>query len=272
MRIIWLFILLISKVVSGQKVNVQGSDKFKTTHPYFMYELAELDTFFNSNVTIHPTFDNIGINAKTKFKFEVSDSGKVSNISLIEYDLSYQSGLIFNKDSAFIDSAKSAKRLYLNEISRILQMTNGMWIIKAKEVDYGANWDKNYSSSVYMSKIFYSIGDSKNKALKERMDWGRSTTWISSISFVRDVSEMNIKRKKTLYDFGVTKLNQKKYNLAKAYFIESLRYFPNEIDAWYNLGLTNFYLRDNKSACYCWNEAQAYGDKEVSKLIKKYCK
>jgi tetratricopeptide (TPR) repeat protein len=114
------------------------------------------------------------------------------------------------------------------------------------------------STTVHFVSAQYEISNDKAERSRE------GTMYYSA-----PMSEIKVKE---AYNVGVRKLGQSKYKLAVNYFIVALRNNPEDLDAYYNMGVAYAKLKDYKNACNSFQSGKQHGDNGVQDMIQKYCR
>ena len=209
--------------------------------PNFNFGRAEFDTLIRANFV--PPFELIfGLEAELKISFKIDSLGHIDSLSISDYHLSNKK---LKKEPA--DTFKVAfKNGCIKEAERVFRLTDGLW--------YCLN-DKGRSTQ----RLFYIFHADFNSSFRlyKQADGYRVQTFSE--------------KHEALYNIGVRKMVANKLLLAKVYFEQALTYNNVDRDAYYNLGIIFFQLKDDKKACTCWRMAQKFGDQEAGKLLTKYC-
>ncbi|MBN8692589.1 MAG: tetratricopeptide repeat protein [Bacteroidetes bacterium] len=257
--IIYLFCFVVF-VSFGQKKHVFNesvTDYYSKVDslPFFLYEKAELDTFIALNRVIPVTAEIYGVKCEAHVGFKVDAKNNINSLKNYYTDIVFPKNVVMN-DYKYYDSLKL---FFEKETQRLIMATDGLWFsdsLKCKgEIKY---------------KIFY-ISDGYNKLNKNADNAYFNTKGNTAPKNIELGSPASLLVKKDLYNYGVRKFSIKRTLLAKAYFVEAIKYYPKDIDAHYNLATCYLKLKDQQKACYHWNKCLELGDKEVQTEINKYC-
>ena len=255
------FVLFFSFFVVAQKkkeFTENVSDFFSKTDtlPFFIYEKAELDTLFALNRIIPVNAELYGVKCEEHVGFKVTRDNKIASVKHYYTDIVLPNNVQMNEYNYY----DSLKLYFQKETERLLKITEGLWFT-----------DSTKSTYEVKRKILY-ISDGFDK-LNHQADANYFNTKGKTTNKTIELgSPASIMSKTALYNIGVRKFAIKRTALAKVYFNESIKYFPKDIDAHYNLATCYLKLKDNVNACKHFNKCLELGDKTVTAELDKYCK
>lgn len=261
-------------ILLGNTVFPQDTDSVIKAH--FVYSNSELDSFLIDNLVRPKVSQILNINAKVDIVFIVDTLGMVKNLQVIKFECS-------NSDTQsqkllqilnIQDSIENLDSAFINEAKRVINFTNGLW--------YPAQANrKPIPSEISLSIMFENIAstESRTKWKKQHRYKSQSLPLLygdydvgmhkKTVTLLFDIPADNPTK---YYNLGVKKLTQKKYLLAHKYFYMAVILNKSDADAWYNLGVTNHFLKNKTEACQCWIKAMQLGVNEAQENIEKYCK
>ena len=241
------FFFILTQQTYAQYSNVRGCGAIIDSIPNFMYQKAELDTYLIFCARIPPLDELYGANSEVKLEFHVDSVGRMNNLSVLRARVYPNPNIDFSSD----EHEKDAQKYYSDEAIRLVKASDGLWIPGKKNGAYVDN-------RVIIDVVFKTSAYDKNT---ERDNKG----------LVLAKSLTSISKMKYYYDFGVKKMSQKKYGCAIMFFKEAIEFYPNDKDAWYNLGVAYKKFGRPDAACECWKAGTALNDPEATKLVQKYC-
>ena len=259
--ILILFFILISFSHYGQPklfvTTIKGIDAKVDSLPYFIYEKAELDTFFLNNQIIPVEEEIWGINVYVHASFFIDTLGNPNNIIIYKVDININE-LTELKKYEYIDTMKV---YFSKESARLIMLTEGMWSANSSNYKNKLNIIIPFKTEAYYDK--------NRKA--HQPDYSTSQGGITH-DYIKQGQIKTSYNIYNYYDFGVKKLEENKIVIAQKYFEQALKVKKNDVDALYNLGVCYFKQKKKEKACDSWIAAWQLGDKGAQALLEKHCK
>jgi tetratricopeptide (TPR) repeat protein len=229
--------------------------------PAFEYSPTEFDSFIVDNMVRPNKALLYGINADIAVKFIINADRTLDSVEVLSYNRDY---FYITNNKPKIDF-ESIDNEYKNEAIRIIKFSQGLWI--------PLQIDSFYVKSPKVVKISF-----KTENYDKRKRELKATHTTEDLFFLLD--EHNYSSKKDIpytspdkyYNLGVKKTTEKKYLIAKKYFLETLKLKNDDVDALFNLGQVYYKLGDKESFCKYMTQASNLGDAEAKSLINKFCK
>jgi tetratricopeptide (TPR) repeat protein len=238
--------------------NVRGVDSKTDSLPYFMYDKVDLDSFLLNNQIISPELEWWGINTHVYMTFNVDTLGKPYDLRILKIDVKVND-LTVAKSEYAVDSVKKYLRF---ESSRLIYLTEGMWIANSNNFNNRLNIILSFRTEAYDDKNAY--------GLKARHNNRRPGDVVYDYSHQGEIK--SVKKIYKYYDFGVQAMNKNKLLIAQRYFEQALKVKNDDVDALYNLGVCFFKEKKKDKACDTWIRGWQFGDKGAQELLEKYCK
>lgn len=251
--ILILFFSFTSVLIYSQKQNIFEESVYdyiskKDSLPFFVYQKEELDTLIAINRMIPSEAEMFGLKCEVRLGFKVDRYNKIQHVK------NYKTDVILPRNIELMDYSKydSLKLWFQRETLRLVKLTEGLW--------YSDSIRENKEIRI---KLFFisEMYDNLNRDLQ-----------FSNDRILKIGNHNSLLVKKELYNYGVRKFQLKKMHLAKIYFEESIKFFPNDIDAHYNLASCYYKLKFPDKACMQWKVCLELGDTSVQEQISKYCK
>jgi tetratricopeptide (TPR) repeat protein len=249
-KVLITYFFLLSVVVSSSQ---QDSAYFPLE---FVYGNSEFDSLIQDSYIIPLTAQRHGIQISMMVSFDVDSLGRIDNIQFPTETRLGMIGLYASKEA--IDSLIFQSQ---RELKRVIIFSEGLWIMAEKD---GKFIRENYKRRVEITPEQYHWRMKDLVARKERL-------W-HEVNYSFDILTLKIDNPPKYYNLGLKKLQQKKYYIASKYFKEAIKYDSKYIDAYYNLGISEFALQNNASACKSWGFCSSLGDDECQQLLNQYCK
>lgn len=211
--------------------------------PFFKFERQELDSFLvnNRRVILNASDDP---DYHGLLSFYVDRSGKLNKVEVLHAEF------VENSRYELADNAhnQKIKEWYYNESVRLVKLTEGLW----------ASDSLREKKPVFLKFVF--LRNTKDGKLGDE----------SSVFFPGQLIGTEYGQQK-LYEVGIRKFSVRKTILARAYFTAATEYNPKDVSAFFNLGVCNQRLNNNKAACLAWQKCVELGDIQALELQKKYC-
>lgn len=270
MRYLLIFILVFLNYnfSFGQKdKEVEIFKKKSGDYPQFIYDKIEYDSiiFWNKQMTIEAL--NGYWSAKAKVSFYVDSVGNLGNLSVTDFEMQRISNYIVRVNN---EDPKRISDDLKNEALRLIALTSGLW---KPANEFGKIVKKRMFAYIYFN------AETERKVASDNSEKPQETINTKVIMTSHLVKPNEGYKQAQLFSVAERKSSTSKQELANVYYKQAVRFnenkianTPNDVNAYYDMGVCYVKLSDYNHACKCWKQCVNMGDAEAQNLINKYCK